>query len=359
MRVLQIIDSLHPGGAERMAILYANALSSKIERSYLCCTREEGILKSSLNKDVDYLHLRKNFTFDIRAILQLRDFIKSENIDIVHAHSSSYFIVCIMKLSGIKTKLIWHDHYGNSEFLKERNSFLVRFLSYYFDGVISVNDKLKNWAKKKLFCGNIIQINNFCSSINNLGGATIKLKGDPNATKFICVANIRPQKDHLTLIKAFEMMANNKNASLHLIGEDPVTNYSKSVLNYIDQSPIKKSIYYYGIQTNITEFLKQGDIAVLSSVSEGLPVALLEYGIAGLPVISSDVGQCKKVIGDYGLVVRSDSIKKLSKALSYYYNNEIKRSADAKKFNNRVLNLYSERVVIKKVTDFYNNILSN
>lgn len=359
MRVLQVIDSLRPGGAEQMAVQYANALSFKIERSYLCCTREEGLLKSSLNKKVEYLHLRKSFIFDIRAMFRLRDFIINENIDIVQAHSSSYFIICLIKFSGVKSKIIWHDHYGNSEFLKKRNSLLVRFFSYYFDGVIAVNDKLKNWAEKKLFCSNITKINNFCSGLDNFGGATVNLKGDPSAIKIICIANIRPQKDHLTLLKAYEMMAINKNVSLHLIGGNPETNYSKSILNYIDHSPVKKTIYYYGIQNNISEFLKQSDIAVLSSVSEGLPVALLEYGMAVLPVISSDVGQCNEVLGNYGLIVRSKSIKELSKALSYYYNNETKRSIDAKKFNNRILNLYSEEVVIKTVIEYYNFILSN
>lgn len=357
MRVLQIIDSLHPGGAERMAILYANALNSQIERSYLCSTREEGILKSSLEKGVNYLFLGKKSSFDLKALFKLRNFIKTNKIDIVQAHSSSYFIACIIKSSGVSFKIIWHDHYGNSEFLNERKPYLLRFFSYYFDGVIAVNDKLEKWACKKLFCENIIQINNFCSSPKKLGAANIKLKGDPSAIKFICVANLRPQKDHLTLIKAFENFANNKYVSLHLIGEDPGTVYSKKILNYIDKSPMSNIIFYYGSQTNIIGFLLDGDIAVLSSISEGLPVALLEYGLAGLPVISSDVGQCKEVIGENGIIVSSKSINELSKGLDYYYSNIEERVKDAKDFNVRISRLYSEEAVIEKVLNFYQHTL--
>ena len=50
MRIVQIIDSLEIGGAEKMAINYANALSAKIEFSGLVATRAEGKLKNQLSR---------------------------------------------------------------------------------------------------------------------------------------------------------------------------------------------------------------------------------------------------------------------------------------------------------------------
>ena len=44
MRIVQLIDSLDAGGAERMAVNYANALSEKITFSGLVATRKEGLL---------------------------------------------------------------------------------------------------------------------------------------------------------------------------------------------------------------------------------------------------------------------------------------------------------------------------
>ena len=55
MKVLQLIDSLNAGGAERVAVNYSNSLASRIEASFLCTTREEGVLKGSLSKNVQYL----------------------------------------------------------------------------------------------------------------------------------------------------------------------------------------------------------------------------------------------------------------------------------------------------------------
>jgi hypothetical protein len=59
MRILQLIDSLEAGGAERM-VNYANALTQQIECSGLVCTRKEGALKNQLDSKVAYLFLDKN-----------------------------------------------------------------------------------------------------------------------------------------------------------------------------------------------------------------------------------------------------------------------------------------------------------
>ncbi|GAL61464.1 glycosyltransferase [Algibacter lectus] len=91
MKVLQLIDSLEAGGAERVAVNYANGLVHMIDASYLCTTRAEGLLKGELNKDVGYLFLNKKKTIDVKAIKRLHQFIKNEDIDIIHAHGSSFF----------------------------------------------------------------------------------------------------------------------------------------------------------------------------------------------------------------------------------------------------------------------------
>jgi len=69
MRVLQLIDSLEAGGAERVAVNYANGLLNRIDGSYLCVTRAEGLLKSSVNNAVGYLFLNKKATIgDLEVI---------------------------------------------------------------------------------------------------------------------------------------------------------------------------------------------------------------------------------------------------------------------------------------------------
>ncbi|HET7360923.1 MAG TPA: hypothetical protein VFI78_03235, partial [Salinimicrobium sp.] len=80
MKVLQLIDSLRPGGAEQMAVSYANALSSQIDASFLCCTRKEGLLKEKLMPKAEYLFLNKKSSLDPKAFFKFRNFVKKNKI---------------------------------------------------------------------------------------------------------------------------------------------------------------------------------------------------------------------------------------------------------------------------------------
>ncbi|MNS17676.1 hypothetical protein D3C72_493560 [compost metagenome] len=112
MKILQLIDSLEAGGAERMAVNYANSLGSRIEFSALAATRKEGPLKERLNENVSYLFLERKRTFDLKAVSKLKKFIKEQQIQIIHAHGTSFFLAVLLKLTYPKIKIVWHDHHG-------------------------------------------------------------------------------------------------------------------------------------------------------------------------------------------------------------------------------------------------------
>jgi len=335
-----------------MAVNIANGLLPHVEGSYLCCTRQEGLLKKQLKAEVGYVFLNKRSSLDPRAILKLRNFIKENNITIVHAHSTSYFLAGLLKLSGGNFKLIWHDHYGESEFLEKREFKVLKRFSRLFAGIISVNTALKNWAVEKLECEKVIELKNFIPKVENTGPSAIRLKGSFTDFKIICVANLRPQKDHLNLIRAFELLDPNLAVSLHLIGEDPETAYSASVLKELESSPVSLKIHYYGSQPEIIPLLQQADLGVLSSRSEGLPLALLEYGIAGLPVVCTNVGQCSAVLNKCGKIVEKENSKMLYEGISGYLNDRLKMKEDATLFQQEVEKNYSEKEVLKKYMNF-------
>ena len=98
MRILQLIDSLEAGGAERMAVNYANSLSSRIEFSALAVTRKEGALKIQLDDNVSYLFLQKKHTIDLKATFKLKKFIKDNQVEIIHAHGTSFFMAVLLKM---------------------------------------------------------------------------------------------------------------------------------------------------------------------------------------------------------------------------------------------------------------------
>ncbi len=104
VRILQLIDSLETGGAERMAINYANTLAEVIPLSALVATRKEGALKEQLSDKVTYLFLNKKGRLGLSAVLRLRKFILQHKIDVIHAHSTSFFYCRGCKIDSSKTK---------------------------------------------------------------------------------------------------------------------------------------------------------------------------------------------------------------------------------------------------------------
>jgi len=339
MKVLQLIDSLHPGGAERMAISLANGLAQSGIESHLCVTREEGLLNQTLSPEVSYLFLQKKRTIDIAAYRKLRTYIRQNHIDVIHAHSSSFFLATWVKLSIPKLRLIWHDHFGESELLDTRNTRALKLCSAKFDGIIAVNEKLEYWAKLNLRCSDVVFLRNFVD-LYEPGINSEELKGK-KGHRIVCLANFRPQKDHFTLLKAFgKLVKKYPDWSLHLIGKKVDLTYTRKIEEAILADGMS-GVFIYGEQLEIMNLLSQAQIGVLSSRSEGLPVALLEYGIAGLAVIATKVGQCESVVKDHGILVPAGSSDELAFSLARLMEDAKLRKSLAKDFNKHINEEYT------------------
>ena len=351
MRVLQLIDSLSAGGAERMAVAYANELLDHVDASHLCTTRKEGLLKATLNDRVGYLFLKKKRTVDLKALKLLVKYVSLNEIDVIHAHSSSFFYAAVVKLFNKQVKIIWHDHYGENEMLASRSYSTLRKASKYFYAIISVNENLRMWAIEHLKCKNVNYLKNFVSN-------SVALKPDINLEaegtfRIVCLANIRKQKDHLNLLSAYELIKSKQpQVSLHLLGEIHHDAYYRSLTTFITQRNLK-DVYFYGSQNGVINLLKTCDLGVLSSASEGLPVALLEYGMAQLPVVCTNVGQCKDVINEYGKLVPSNDHVKLSEAILNYVENAVLRNSDAARYSEYIAEGYSFDAVLPKILNIY------
>ena len=348
MRVLQLIDSLRSGGAERMAVSYANALSKKGWDSFLCCTRLEGGLKSQLLPAVGYLFLNKKHSLDPKAFLKLRRFIKANKIDLIQAHGTSWFLAVLIKMSSPGVKLVWHDHDGRKT--ENRPLLILRSFSRFFDGIITVNSEFKLWALENLKKPNIVFLNNFLAAEPERGELDLK---DADSFKIICVANLRFPKDHLFLLRAFHKMdqSTEEKISLHLVGKDFKDEYSDALHQFIKEHSLE-NVHIYGEQGGVAHLLKQADVGVLSSSSEGLPVALLEYGRAGLPVVCTRVGQCEEILGNSGSLIPSGDVEKMTQALLFYLKNEKYRISDGKNFQNKINTEYSEEKVLPEFLSF-------
>ncbi len=114
----------------------------------------------------------------------------------------------------------------------------------------------------------------------------------------VTVANFRPQKDHRTLLAAFRQLVDRK-VEFHslLAGVGPSRDFVASEINRLG---LAEHVQILGGRKDVPEILASSDLFVLSSVKEGLPVAIMESLAMGVPVVSTAVGGIPQAVHGTG-----------------------------------------------------------
>jgi glycosyltransferase involved in cell wall biosynthesis len=357
---MHVVDALRVGGAERVAVNLANLMPQSGYRMYLCSTREEGPFSSLVEPHVGRLALFRKGSLDFSAVRKMVAFIREQEIQILHAHGSALFFARIAALFPPYPAIVWHDHYGRYLF-NDRPIGIYRCATTRIGGIIAVNQPLADWSRHSLrvpservwFIPNLVEIAESGKKATGLPGKAGK--------RIVCVANIRPQKDHSSLLKAMvSVIAKEPDAHLLLVGDFADAAYKDQILQEIIGLSLASNVTYLGRRDDVTSILRTCDIAVLSSLSEGLPISLLEYGAARLPSISTDVGQCAEVLGhgSAGLLVHPAKPRELADAILALLGSEAKRHRLGTELFKRVAAQYSSETVVGQVANAYQQVLS-
>ncbi|MDC7995692.1 glycosyltransferase [Altibacter sp. HG106] len=348
MRVLQLIDSLDAGGAERMAVTLANALVPFVEASYLITTRKEGVLKATLAPAVGYLFLNKKRSLDVSALGLLKRFVRKEKITHVHAHTTSYFLATQLKIIRPEITLIWHEHHGKRVDSSGSQHKVLRLCSRFFTAVITVNEALQQWCQQELRCNQVHYLPNIVPDASFVGAS------QDRPLRIVCLANLREPKNHLNLLRAFQKLSVSFSEwTLVLVGADYQDAYSEAVYSFVKKHALERQVDILGKRSDVSALLRGAAIGVLSSDSEGLPMALLEYGAAGLAVVATNVGQCSKVISTFGRVVPKDAPDAMKTALQELMADPEARLQQALAYQKHIKEQYAATALMPKLIELY------
>ncbi|MEO7308750.1 MAG: glycosyltransferase [Chitinophagaceae bacterium] len=358
--VLVITDSLKLGGTESVAVNIANDLSEDPRfEVFLVCSRAEGELLDRIKPGVVYFNLQKKRQLDLKAIWRLHRFIKKHRIEIVHAHSTSMYFPVLIKLFH-HYKLVWHDHFGLVLPPSGKRFYPYISVSPFFDFAIAVNEQLLKSNRKYLHVKpeNQIFLPNYSVRIEST--TPPPLAGDKNS-RVVCLANIRPQKDHLNLMAAFKMVLEEiPEATLYCVGVCAADEYEQSVRTYVKENALENHVFLTGAVANPFDYLSQCSVGVLSSESEGMPLSLIEYGLASLPVVCTDVGECAVVLaqGKNGILVPRHDAEALAQGIKSLINDRQTATQYAVSFKAFIAAHYSKEAIIEKLTTIYLKLLN-
>lgn len=211
-------------------------------------------------------------------------------------------------------------------------------------------------AYKCKVIANGITINNFIN---------IPPKEDDGFIDIAAVVRLSPIKDIKTMIYSFfALKAQVPNARLHILGDTDDEEYANECHQLVEQLGVQ-DIHFVG-NTNVPEFLRKTDFTVLSSISEGQPLAVLESFAAARPVVTTDVGCCRELIRGYhedsygkaGIYVPPMHSEKLATAMELLCKRKDTRIAMGKAGRERVKKYYIHDDMVSNYLNNYKEVLS-
>lgn len=186
-----------------------------------------------------------------------------------------------------------------------------------------------------------------------------KTEADGDYFNIGAVLRVTPIKDVKTLIQAFSF-AKERCSRLKLWVMGPVNedqDYADECFELVDVLKVK-DIEFTG-RVDVTEYLGRMDCTILTSISEGQPLTILEGFAAHKPVIATDVGNCKELIygdgdgfGEAGILTHIMNVGEIADAMVELATNEEKRTLMGEAGYNRVMS----RFRIDQMRDAYRDI---
>ncbi|MGL6193385.1 MAG: glycosyltransferase, partial [Thermoguttaceae bacterium] len=181
-----------------------------------------------------------------------------------------------------------------------------------------------------------------------------------DATIVGMVATVRPIKGYEVLVQAAKIiLEKHPNAYFLCVGEQQ-EDYLDELRILADKLGVTDRIIWYGGIDNPYRITPHFTVAVLSSHSESFSNAVLEYSVAGLPIVASDVGGMKEIItdGKNGFLVPADNPEILADRILQLLDSQELRKSFGDAVQRLVTEQFTEAEVLSQYKNFYEKILA-
>ncbi|MBQ8424273.1 MAG: glycosyltransferase [Coprobacter sp.] len=315
MRILQVIDLLAVGGAERVAVDLSNILYENGEDITFLSLKHNGILSKDLNLGIRKIELFRTSPYSLRFLIR---FIKiAKSYDIIHIHmrqNLKYVALASMFAPSLKRKIVFHDHYGSINTDKSCSISLRYILSHCVNAYIGVSMQLCDWAKKngarkRYLLPNIIRKQSILDIMNSI------------PTGIVSVGNIRKDKNYEFLLKISQKLPQ---TSFTIYGQKNIPEYAEFItIHKGDNVKIIDNV------SNVQPLLHSYEMAIHCATSETGPLVLIEYLAQGIPFITYRTGEVVSQIENElpELVIDTFDVNEWIERIAYILSNtvEIKR----------------------------------
>lgn len=305
IKILHVLDSLGVGGMERVVIDVVNGLDQSRFDQVVCCVSRKGDAAWRLRQGAKCIDLGKGDRADHLAPLKIARVIRSESPDIVHTQSWSGVDAAIAKLITGAAGLVHSEHgrnypHINSEPLKRKIA--RRCLYHVADAVFAVSNEVRDYycretgfARDRML---VIPNGIDARRIDEADTGRAREEFGIGVDDFIIgtVARLDATKDTITLARAFARLyfaQASPKLKLLVVGDG---DERAAIENFAAERGLNGAIIFTGIRHDAPRLLGAMNLFALSSLSEGMPITVLEAMAARLPVVATNVGALPEMV---------------------------------------------------------------
>jgi glycosyltransferase involved in cell wall biosynthesis len=324
VRVLQLISSGGYYGAENMLLNLAQSQKSIgcdpcLLLFYNVHQPNVALYERARSRGISVRMLRCEGRADLRAIREIREYIRTDQVDLIHTHGYKADLYGYLAARGEAKPIVatCHNWVGGTAALGIYNR-LDRMALRKFNGVAAVSNAVAaqlrdaRIAENKIHTiANGIDIEKFCGAEPAWFGSS----PDAKQKTVGIVARLDLQKGFEYLLQAIAgLTSTHPDLRLVIVGEGPDQGAIQSMADRLNLIP---RIVFAGQRGDMANVYAGFHIFVLPSLNEGLPMTVLEAMASSRPVIASKVGAIPTVVrdGETGLLVDPKDVVGLRAAL--------------------------------------------
>ncbi|MCB0208055.1 MAG: glycosyltransferase [Anaerolineae bacterium] len=366
MHVVQIIDGLHYGGAQKMQVVLAQEMRRRNVKLTVISLRDEteGATTAQELRDLGarVAFFPGNRLFDPGRIWRMVRFLRQESFDIVHAHLTYANILGTLtgRLAGIPTIASLRNESIDSH--RVRAGVEAWLLRHWANRVMAVGHATAKAHQARLHGQRIEPIPSAMSLFPPLPPAErnalrTELVGNANRPLLIAVGRLHPQKGYSDLLNAFaNLHESHPDAFLVIAGGGQLYD---ELTNQIKTLKLEGDVRLLGPRNDVPQLLGASDIFVSASHWEGLPVSVLEAMAAGLPIVATKVSDVPKIVpAGTGLLVAAHAPDELARAIHTLLADPTRRQIFGAAAQAHIARHHAPAAWGDKIMAFYNDLLA-
>lgn len=325
-KIAHVVLSLQPGGLERLVCTLVSSPLLASLPTIVVCLDEPGVLAPMVETaGCRIVMVKRRAGLDVGLIGRLARVFKQEGVTVIHTHSLDPMLYAgwAAWFTSVPVRIhTQHDTWLRTYNWKDRLKF--RVASTVFHKIVGVSEDTTRafglygiTSQKAVTILNGIEEKKFTRKQKEANQATIESTHGCAQKEWVVgsVARLSPEKGIHHLLHAHAILRlRGLPIRLVLVGEGP----QRRDLEILAQTlGISTTVEFLGYQEHVETFLSTFDFFALPSITEGIPLSLLEAMANGLPVVASNVGGIPEIVAhqESGLLVSPGQPEALAQAL--------------------------------------------